>query len=51
MVRMGNAFWSVTMYDGKSQLLIQNQINRYLTNSPMLTSMKKNKDSGVTIYI
>src|SRR5207244_11738875 len=29
-----NAFWSVTMYDGKSQLLIKNPINRYLINSP-----------------
>ena len=37
-----NAFWSVTMYDGKSQLLIENPINRYLINSPMLSSMKKN---------
>jgi len=26
-----NAFWSVTMYDGKSQLLIKNPINRYLS--------------------
>src|SRR5437667_10199501 len=25
-----NAFWSVTMYDGKTQLLIENSINRYL---------------------
>jgi hypothetical protein len=25
-----NAFWSVTMYDGKTQLLIRNPINRYL---------------------
>src|SRR5262245_25058071 len=25
-----NAFWSVTMYDGKTQLLIKNSINRYL---------------------
>ena len=31
-----NAFWSVTMYDGKTQLLIENPINRYLINSPML---------------
>ena len=31
-----NAFWSVTMYDGKSQLLIRNPIDRYLINSPML---------------
>jgi hypothetical protein len=39
-----NAFWSVTMYDGKSQLLIENPINRYLINSPMLPSLKKNAD-------
>ena len=32
-----NAFWSVTMYDGKSQFLIKNPINRYLINSPMLS--------------
>src|SRR6266403_579832 len=37
-----NAFWSVTMYDGKSQLLIKNPINRYLINSPMLPNMKEN---------
>jgi hypothetical protein len=46
-----NAFWSVTMYDGKTQLLIENPINRYLVNSPMLPSMKKNKDGSLTIYI
>jgi hypothetical protein len=46
-----NAFWSVTMYDGKSQLLIKNPINRYLINSPMLPNMKKNKDGSLTIYI
>ncbi len=46
-----NAFWSVTMYDGKTQLLIDNPINRYLINSPMLPGMKKNKDGSLTIYI
>jgi hypothetical protein len=46
-----NAFWSVTMYDGKSQLLIENPINRYLINSPMLSQMKKNPDGSVTMYI
>ena len=46
-----NAFWSVTMYDGKTQLLIKNPINRYLLNSPMLPSMKKNKDGSLTLYI
>jgi len=46
-----NAFWSVTMYDGKSQLLIENPINRYLINSPMLPNMKKNEDGSLTLYI
>ena len=46
-----NAFWSVTMYDGKTQLLIENPINRYLINSPMLPDLKKNEDGSLTIYI
>jgi hypothetical protein len=46
-----NAFWSVTMYDGKSQLLIRNPIDRYLVNSPMLPKMKTNLDGSTTIYI
>jgi hypothetical protein len=46
-----NAFWSVTMYDGKSQLLIKNPIDRYLVNSPMLPSLKRNADGSLTIYI
>ncbi|MGB5767852.1 MAG: DUF1254 domain-containing protein, partial [Arenicellales bacterium] len=46
-----NAFWSVTMYDGKTQLLIENPINRYLINSPMLPNMKMNEDSSLTLYI
>jgi len=46
-----NAFWSVTMYDGKTQLLIENPISRYLINSPMLPGMKKNADGSLTLYI
>ena len=46
-----NAFWSVTMYDGKTQLLVQNPIGRYLINSTMLPSMKKSPDGSLTIYI
>jgi hypothetical protein len=46
-----NAFWSVTMYDGKSQLLIKNPINRYLINSPMLPHLTKNADGSITLYI
>jgi hypothetical protein len=39
-----NAFWSVTMYDAKTQLLIENPTNRYLINSPMLPDLKENND-------
>jgi hypothetical protein len=46
-----NAFWSVTMYDGRNQLLVKNPINRYLINSPMLSGMKKNEDGSLTIHI
>ena len=46
-----NAFWSLTMYDGKSQLLIENPINRYLINSPMLATMTTNADGSLTLYI
>ncbi|MFO1150094.1 MAG: DUF1254 domain-containing protein [Alsobacter sp.] len=46
-----NAFWSVTMYDGKTQLLIKNPIDRYLINSPMLANMKRNADGSLTLYI
>ncbi|TXN23320.1 DUF1254 domain-containing protein [Methylobacterium sp. WL9] len=46
-----NAFWSVTMYDGKTQLLIENSINRYLINSPMLPGMTKNADGSLTIHL
>jgi hypothetical protein len=46
-----NAFWSVTMYDGRTQMLIENPINRYLINSPMLPRMKTNPDGSLTLYI
>jgi len=46
-----NAFWSVTMYNGKTQFLIENPINRYLINSPMLPGLKTNPDGSLTLYI
>jgi hypothetical protein len=46
-----NAFWSVTMYDGKTQLLVANPLNRYLINSPMLPTLKKNPDGSITLYL
>jgi len=46
-----HAFWSVTMYDLPRQLLVPNPIDRYLINSPMLPSLKKDPDGGLTLYI
>jgi hypothetical protein len=45
------AFWSITMYYSATQFLVENPINRYLVNSPMIPNMKKNADGSVTIYI
>ncbi|MBX9751156.1 MAG: DUF1254 domain-containing protein [Roseococcus sp.] len=46
-----NAFWSVTMYHGGNQLLVQNPIDRYLINAPMLAGMRRNADGGLTLHI
>lgn len=46
-----NAFWSITIYNDKTQLLVANPIKRYLINSPMLRDMKKNADGSLTLYV
>ena len=46
-----SGFWSITMYDGKSKLLVDNPIDRYLINSPMLSSLKRDADGGLTLYL
>jgi hypothetical protein len=46
-----NAFWSLTMYELPSRLLVANPLNRYLINSPMLADLKRDADEGVTLYI
>lgn len=46
-----DAFWSLTMYDGKSKLLVPNHQNRYLINSRMLPKLKRDADGGVTLYL
>ncbi len=46
-----NAFWSLTMYELPASLLLANPLNRYLINSPMLSSLKKEADGGLTLYI
>jgi hypothetical protein len=46
-----NGFWSLTLYDGSSQLVVANPIDRYLINSRMLPAIRKNKDGSLTMYI
>ena len=46
-----NAFWSLTMYELPSSLLVANPLNRYLINSPMLSGLKKDADGGLTLYV
>lgn len=46
-----NAFWSLTMYEMPQSLLVENPIQRYLINSPMLTSLVPDPDGGYTIYV
>jgi hypothetical protein len=45
------AFWSITMYDGKTQFLVANPLKRYLLNSTMLKSFKYGSDGSLTIYV
>jgi len=45
------AFWSLTMYDGASKLLVANPLQRYLINSTMLPSLKREADGGITLTI
>lgn len=46
-----NAFWSLTMYELPQSQLVANPMNRYLINSPMLSSLAKDPDGGITLYV
>lgn len=45
------AFWSLTMYDGATQLLVRNPLNRYLLNSAMMDQFEKETDGSIVLYI
>lgn len=45
------AFWSLTMYDGKTQLLVANPLDRYLLNSTMLDQFDYGQDGSLTLHI
>jgi hypothetical protein len=46
-----HAFWSLTIYDGKTQFLVANPLKRYLLNSTTLQSYKYGPDGSLTFYI
>lgn len=45
------AFWSLTMYELPDRMLVDNPIDRYLINSPMLPQMARDPDGGITLYV
>lgn len=46
-----DAFWSLTMYDAKTRLLVPNHKKRYLINSRMLDRLKRDADGGLTLAL
>jgi hypothetical protein len=45
------AFWSFTMYDGPTQFLVANTLDRYLLNSTMLDSFQYGADGSLMFYV
>jgi len=39
------------MYELPSRMMLENPINRYLINSPMLPNLKRNADNSITLYL
>lgn len=46
-----NAFWSLTMYELPSRMLVPNALGRYLINSAMLPDLKRDADGGITLHV
>lgn len=46
-----DAFWSLTMYDRPKQFLVDNPVDRYLINSPMLAGLKKNDKGEIVLHL
>jgi len=45
------SFWSLTMYDGPTQLFVDNPFDRYLLNSTMMDDFRLNDDGSLTLLI
>lgn len=46
-----DAFWSLTLYDAKTKLLVPNHKKRYVINSRMLPNLKLDADGGLTLAL
>jgi len=45
-----DAFWSMTVYT-QERLLYANPLKRYVINTPMLPSLQRDPDGGITIHV
>ena len=45
------AFWSLSMYDGETQLFIDNPLDRYLVNSAMSGDFVFEEDGSLVIHV
>ncbi len=45
------AFWSLSIYDGETQLFIKNPLDRYLLNSSMMEKFMLEDDGSLVLYI
>ncbi|MBC3255907.1 DUF1254 domain-containing protein [Pseudomonas paralactis] len=46
-----DAFWSLTLYDAKTKMLVPNHKKRYLINSRMLPALQRDADGGITLAL
>lgn len=45
------SFWSLTIYDGATQLFVRNPLDRYLLNSTMLDEFSYEEDGSLVLYL
>jgi hypothetical protein len=45
------AFWSLTMYDGESEHLVRNPLDRYLIGSAMADELVRDASGAITLYV